>query len=75
MSTVINATFDGSVFRPTEPVALAPNTSVRLTVEKLSEKTGEPYSFLHLARSLNLEGPVDWSENLDEYLYGERCRD
>lgn len=30
---------------------------------------GEPYSFLKVAMSLNLEGPPDWSENLDEYLY------
>jgi hypothetical protein len=33
--------------------------------------TGEPYSFLKLAQSLNLEGPEDWSENLDDYLCGD----
>lgn len=40
-------------------------------------KLGEPYSFLRLAASLNLEGlPSDYSERLDEYLYGsERLRD
>lgn len=31
---------------------------------------GEPYSSLRLARSLNLEGPPDWSARLDYYLYG-----
>jgi len=30
---------------------------------------GEPYSSLKFAMSLNLEGPADWSENLDDYLY------
>jgi len=30
---------------------------------------GEPYSFLKYAASLNLDGPEDWSENLDDYLY------
>ena len=32
---------------------------------------GEPYSFLKLAMQLNLDGPEDWSENLEEYFYGE----
>lgn len=33
-------------------------------------RLGEPYSALHFARSLNLDGPPDWSERLDYYLYG-----
>jgi hypothetical protein len=68
MATTIEATFDGRVFRPTEPVSLPPNTTVRLTVEPLPEK---PNSFLRTARSLRLEGPPDWASNLDVYLYGE----
>ena len=68
MTTTIEATFDGSVFRPTEPVSLAPNTPVRLTVEPLPAK---PASFLDTARSLGLAGPPDWASNLDKYLYGE----
>ena len=67
MSTTIEATFDGHVFRPTGPISLPPNTVVRLTVEPLSV---EPVSFLRTARSLNLEGPPDWATNLDAYLYG-----
>ena len=27
-------------------------------------------SFLQTARSLNLEGPADWSAKLETYLYG-----
>jgi hypothetical protein len=27
-------------------------------------------SFLHTARSLELEGPSDWSDRIDDYLYG-----
>ncbi|MBM3236027.1 hypothetical protein FJZ31_06975 [Candidatus Poribacteria bacterium] len=30
----------------------------------------ESLSFLQTARLLNLEGPADWSTNLEEYLYG-----
>ena len=29
-------------------------------------------SFLDTARSLNLEGPPDWSDRLEEYLYGTK---
>jgi predicted DNA-binding antitoxin AbrB/MazE fold protein len=68
MATTIEATFDGKVFRPTEPVSLPPNTIVRITVEPLPDK---PASFLRTARSLNLEGPPDWATHLDAYLYGE----
>ena len=32
-------------------------------------RPGEPYSFLTYAASLRLEGPEDWSENLDDDLY------
>jgi hypothetical protein len=70
MATTIEATFDGKVFRPTGPIALPPNTTVRLTVEPLPDK---PVSFLRTARMLNLEGPPDWASHLDEYLYGERA--
>lgn len=67
----IEATFDGTVFRPTEPVALEPNTLVRLTVERIPPKQAQPISFLKTARSLNIEGPPDWASNLDKYLYGK----
>jgi len=63
MSTKIEATFDGQVFRPVGTVPLPPNTTVRLTVEPLPEP---PKSFLRTARSLNLEGPPDWASKLDD---------
>ena len=72
MSTTIDATFDGNVFRPSGPVPLSPNTSVRLTVETLPVVSGAPTSFLRTAQSLHLQGPPDWASNLDEYLYGEQ---
>jgi hypothetical protein len=75
MSTIVDATFDGSVFRPHVPVDLKPNTPVRLTVETPSEQLQPPKSFLKTARSLELEGPTDWSANVDKYLYGETGRE
>src|SRR4051794_18078270 len=69
----IEATFDGSVFRPKQPVELPPNTPVRLTIEDL-RAAPEAGAFLRTARSLNLEGPSDWAAKLDEHLYGEGTR-
>ena len=71
MVKTIDATFDGIVFRPAEPISLEPNTRVRITVETPTLATEPGASFLDTARSLNLEGPADWSANLHRYLYGE----
>ena len=72
MSTTIQATFDGQVFRPSIPVNLEPNTAVEMTFTTVKpEKTGEPYSFIDVALSMDLKGPPDWSENVDKYLHDE----
>jgi predicted DNA-binding antitoxin AbrB/MazE fold protein len=71
MVTTIEATYDGTVFRPAEPIEIEPNTRVRITVEAPIPSTEEMASFLDTAASLNLEGPPDWSANLHKYLYGE----
>lgn len=71
MATIIEATFDGSVFRPVRPVTLPPNSTVRLTVESVEPAVTRPVSFLETAQSMKLEGPPDWATNLDKYLYGE----
>ena len=69
MTTTIEAVFDGVVFRPDRVVKLEPNTRVELTVKTNFVETEKSQSFLRVARSLNLEGPKDFSEKLDEYLY------
>lgn len=70
MSQTLNATFDGAVFKPDQPIELEPNTRVRITIEATTPVEKEGSSFLRVARSLNLEGPPDWSSRLDDYLYG-----
>ena len=70
MAKTTEAVFDGEVLRPVEPLDLAPNTRVRVTIEVEQEKK-EAYAFLRIARALNLEGPSDWSTRIDEYLYGD----
>ena len=70
MLKTIEAVFDGKVFRPEDPLGLEPNTRVRLTIETVEPESSEAKSFLHVARSLNLDGPSDWAANLETYLYG-----
>jgi len=72
MTKTLEAVFDGEVLRPVEPVGLEPNTRVRLTLEVDDNTVEEPKSFLQTARELELDGPPDWSENVDDYLYGNR---
>ena len=71
MLNSIEALFDGQVFHPDQPVTLKANTRVRIIIENLSSEENELTSFLDTAESLNLDGPSDWSGNLDHYLYGE----
>ena len=74
MVKTIEAVFDGAVFRPSEPIPLKPDTRVQITIESALPVAEEGLSFLQIARTLNLEGPADWSTNLEEYLYGEAGR-
>jgi len=69
MVRTIEAVFDGEVLRPENPLALEPNTRVRITIETVESRTEEATSFLDVALSLNLEGPPDWAANIDTYLY------
>jgi hypothetical protein len=69
MVETIEATFDGLVFRPIEPVLLEPDTRVKITFK--TEPPANRRSFLETARRLNLDGPADWSARVDDYLYGD----
>jgi len=71
MTTTIEAVFDGKVLRLDAPLALAPNTRVRITIEAVAPPSLPGTSFLRTARSLNLDAPADFATNVDAYLYGE----
>lgn len=71
MTKTLFAIFDGEVLRPDEPVSLAPNTRVRVTIETTEASSTPPASFLRTAQALHLQGPTDWSARMEEYLYGE----
>ena len=70
MSQILEATFDGQVFRPVKSVKLQPDTRVQLVVTVKATPEEKPKSFLRVARSLKLQGPKDWSSRVDDYLYG-----
>jgi hypothetical protein len=67
MVLTVDAVFDGRVFLPVQPITLPPNTRVQIAVTTDEQ---QPISFLDVAEALALEGPPDWSIQLDEYLYG-----
>jgi hypothetical protein len=72
MNFIVDAVYDGKAFLPIHPLSIPPDTHVRLSVMAEDEKH---LSFLEVAESLNLDGPPDWSLNIDEYLYGGKMPD
>lgn len=70
MTFTLPAIFDGTTLRFTEPLDLKPNTAVRVTIQ--TDEPVEEYHFLAACLASNIEGPADWSENLEEYLYGDQ---
>ena len=69
MKKTVRARFDGRALWYEEPLDLPPDTAVEITVRRAAGRRTR--SFLAVARSLNLEGPRDWSRRLEDYLYGE----
>ncbi|MCP4348623.1 MAG: hypothetical protein GY795_24340 [Desulfobacterales bacterium] len=61
------AIYDGKAFIPVDSLSIRSNTRVKIFV---ITQESEQASFLEVARSLELEGPEDWSWSvmLDEYL-------
>ncbi len=70
MTQTLEAIFDGTALHPEKPLNLQRNTRVRITIEVDEEENVKPRSFLRTARELNLQGSSDWSEKIDDYLYG-----
>jgi hypothetical protein len=60
--------FDGKVFHPIEPLALAANTHIWVTIDTAVMVENTPYSFLKTVRSLNLDGPPDWATRLTDEI-------
>jgi len=76
MIQTLDALFDGVTLVPEVPLNIKSGTRVRIIVESLLPDAETPRkSFLQTAKSLNLKGKPGWSENIDQYLYGENISD
>ena len=73
MTQTLSAIYDGEVLKPESPLTfqIKPNTRVKVTIEELVTGDLHEVSFFEIARSLNLQGPSDWSSRVDDYLYGD----
>uniref|UniRef100_B8HMD2 DUF104 domain-containing protein n=1 Tax=Cyanothece sp. (strain PCC 7425 / ATCC 29141) TaxID=395961 RepID=B8HMD2_CYAP4 len=72
MPQELEAVFDGTALQLEVPLNLAVGTRVRIVVESvLPNELKSPKTFLKTAQSLQLEGEPDWSEKIDQHLYGE----
>lgn len=68
----LEAVFDGTALQPEVPLNLAAGTRVRIIVESVLPNEVKPSkTFLKTAQSLKLQGASDWSEKIDQHLYGE----
>jgi hypothetical protein len=68
-SQIIEAMYDGTVLHPDSTLDVEPNTHVRITVEAIPKPATGRKPFLDTARSLNLDGLADWSENYEERVH------
>jgi len=61
MSNIIEAVFDGKVFRPESVVELKPNTRVEITVNVKSER-GNPKEFRVRSRRLGIREDLNYDK-------------
>jgi predicted DNA-binding antitoxin AbrB/MazE fold protein len=73
---VVEATYEGGMLKPAQPLPLKEHDRVRLTVEALSAaKATEPLNLANWLAAIEAEtglvdGPEDWAAHHDHYLYG-----
>lgn len=72
MTKVFHAIFDGKVLLPDEEIDLEPNTRYIVTIENDDIGRAEEDNLWDLLEKLagTIDGPEDWSEEHDHYLYG-----
>jgi len=74
MSRTVHAIFDGKVLRPEEEVDLEPDTRYIITIERDERVEGDSLWDVLSKLAGTVEGPQDWSEEHDHYLYGTSKR-
>jgi hypothetical protein len=73
----LEAVFEGTDLQLDVPLNLATDTRVRIIIESVvsNEELTPPKTFLRTAQSLQLQGEPNWSEKIDQSLYGETIAD
>lgn len=66
----LHATFDGKVLRPEEPLDLEKNIRYLVTIE--NEEATDKQNLWDVLNEFSgkVEGPKDWSQEHDHYIYG-----
>lgn len=73
MLQTLEAIFDGTTLQLEAPLNLKAGTRVRIIVESvLPDLKEHPQTFFQTAKLLHLQGEPDWSENIEQYLNGEK---
>ena len=69
MTKTMHVIYDGKVLKPCEPVDLEPNVEYTVIIKSKEKKNK---NFCDVLKSIagTVEGPEDWSEEHDHYLYG-----
>jgi len=70
LSKTFHAVFDGKVLHPEEELDLKPDTRYIITIERDERVEGDSLWDILSELAGTVEGPQDWSEEHDHYLYG-----
>ena len=70
LSKTFHAVFDGKVLHPEEELDLKPDIRYIITIERDERVEGDSLWDVLSKLAGTIEGPQDWSEEHDHYLYG-----
>jgi hypothetical protein len=74
LSKTFHVVFDGKVLHPEEELDLKPDTRYIITIERDERVEGDSLWDVLSKLAGTVEGPQDWSEEHDHYLYGTSKR-
>jgi hypothetical protein len=70
MTTAIYAIYRDKMLILDDKLPFEENKRLKVTIDIPVEEPKNSFSFFKTAMEANIEGPPDWSEHVDEYLYG-----
>ena len=73
MTKTMHVIYDGKVLKPCEPVDLKKNVEYIVIIKSEGKKKND---FCNVLKSIagTVEGPEDWAEKHDHYIYGTSKR-